>query len=206
MARGGKQPALGDLHDATGRDVYLPCPGRNQPGRMEQAGIGTDYQDPASVVEYVVVSSAMGGCLPSTVLGAVSSAYPANAASGKETSGCHRNHPYICLDRFARWLRGFRKSPLAGIHGFVRREDSWLRLASRRSRRRLEATRGEVARVSGYRRAADEQYRWFLARAVPLRDQRGKILKWYGVSTDIEDRKRVDEALQRSQFYISEGQ
>jgi PAS domain S-box-containing protein len=57
-----------------------------------------------------------------------------------------------------------------------------------------------------YRRAADEQYRWFLARAVPLRDQRGKILKWYGISTDIEDRKRAEEALQRSQFYISEGQ
>jgi PAS domain S-box-containing protein len=44
-----------------------------------------------------------------------------------------------------------------------------------------------------YRRAVDEQYRWFLARAVPLRDQRGKILKWYGISTDIEDRKRAEE-------------
>jgi signal transduction histidine kinase len=44
-----------------------------------------------------------------------------------------------------------------------------------------------------FRRAADEQYRWFLARAVPLRDQRGKILKWYGISTDIEDRKRAEE-------------
>jgi len=44
-----------------------------------------------------------------------------------------------------------------------------------------------------YRRGADEQYRWFLARAVPLRDQRGKILKWYGISTDIEDRKRAEE-------------
>jgi PAS domain S-box-containing protein len=44
-----------------------------------------------------------------------------------------------------------------------------------------------------YRRAADGQYRWFLARAVPLRDQRGKILKWYGISTDIEDRKRAEE-------------
>jgi len=43
-----------------------------------------------------------------------------------------------------------------------------------------------------YRRAADGQYRWFLARAVPLRD-RGKILKWYGISTDIEDRKRAEE-------------
>jgi PAS domain S-box-containing protein len=44
-----------------------------------------------------------------------------------------------------------------------------------------------------YRRAADGQYRWFLSRAVPLRDGRGKILKWYGISTDIEDRKRAEE-------------
>ena len=44
-----------------------------------------------------------------------------------------------------------------------------------------------------YRRGADGQYRWFLARAVPLRDARGKIVKWYGVSTDIEDRKRAEQ-------------
>jgi len=44
-----------------------------------------------------------------------------------------------------------------------------------------------------YRRAANGQYRWFLTRAVPLRDKRGKILKWYGISTDIEDRKRAEQ-------------
>jgi PAS domain S-box-containing protein len=44
-----------------------------------------------------------------------------------------------------------------------------------------------------YRRAADGQYRWFLARALPLRDQQGEILKWYGIATDIEDRKRAEE-------------
>ncbi len=41
-----------------------------------------------------------------------------------------------------------------------------------------------------YRRGADGQYRWFLARIVPLHDGRGKILKWYGTSTDIEERER----------------
>jgi PAS domain S-box-containing protein len=44
-----------------------------------------------------------------------------------------------------------------------------------------------------YRRAADGQYRWFLTRAVPLHDSRGKIIKWYGTSTDIEDRKRAEQ-------------
>jgi PAS domain S-box-containing protein len=43
-----------------------------------------------------------------------------------------------------------------------------------------------------FRRAVDGQYRWFVNRAVPLRDGRGKIIKWYGNSTDIEDRKRAE--------------
>jgi PAS domain S-box-containing protein len=49
-----------------------------------------------------------------------------------------------------------------------------------------------------WRRAADGEYRWLLARAVPLRDEQGNILKWYGILTDIEDRKQAEEALRRS--------
>jgi PAS domain S-box-containing protein len=44
-----------------------------------------------------------------------------------------------------------------------------------------------------YRRIADAEYRWFLTRAVPLRDESGRIVKWYGISTDIEDRKRAEQ-------------
>jgi PAS domain S-box-containing protein len=42
-------------------------------------------------------------------------------------------------------------------------------------------------------RRSDGEYRWFLGRAVPLRDKRGKVVKWYGVATDIQDRKRAEE-------------
>jgi PAS domain S-box-containing protein len=42
-------------------------------------------------------------------------------------------------------------------------------------------------------RRADGEYRWFLSRAVPLRDKRGKVVKWYGAATDIQDRKRAEE-------------
>ena len=42
-------------------------------------------------------------------------------------------------------------------------------------------------------RDANGAYRWFLVRAVPLRDKRGNILKWYGTLTDIEDRKRSEQ-------------
>jgi PAS domain S-box-containing protein len=48
------------------------------------------------------------------------------------------------------------------------------------------------------RRAADGEYRWFLIRGLPLRDERGAIVKWYGTMTDIEDRKRAEEALRKA--------
>ena len=57
-----------------------------------------------------------------------------------------------------------------------------------------------------FRRSAGGEYRWFLSRGVPLRDKHGNILKWYGTVTDIEDRKRVEEALQRSEAYLAEAQ
>ena len=43
------------------------------------------------------------------------------------------------------------------------------------------------------RRGSDGVYRWFLVRAVPVRDKRGTIVKWCGVATDIEDRKRAEQ-------------
>jgi PAS domain S-box-containing protein len=43
------------------------------------------------------------------------------------------------------------------------------------------------------RRGSDGAYRWFLIRAVPVRDKRGAIVKWCGAATDIEDRKRAEQ-------------
>ena len=48
-------------------------------------------------------------------------------------------------------------------------------------------------------RRFDGEYRWFLFRAEPLRDESGNIVKWYGSSTDIEDRKRAEVALRESE-------
>jgi PAS domain S-box-containing protein len=48
-------------------------------------------------------------------------------------------------------------------------------------------------------RRADGEYRWFLIRTVPLRDGQGNIVKWYGTSADIEDRKRAEDALRESE-------
>jgi PAS domain S-box-containing protein len=48
-------------------------------------------------------------------------------------------------------------------------------------------------------RRFDGEYRWFLFRAEPLRDELGNIVKWYGSATDIEDRKRTEAALLESE-------
>jgi len=55
-------------------------------------------------------------------------------------------------------------------------------------------------------RRYDGEYRWFLYRANPLRDDQGAIVKWYGVNTDIEDRKRAEQELRRSEAFLAQGQ
>src|ERR1700748_373287 len=55
-------------------------------------------------------------------------------------------------------------------------------------------------------RRFDGEYRWFLFRGVPLREEGGNIVKWYGSSTDIEDRKRAEEELRRSEAKLIEAQ
>jgi PAS domain S-box-containing protein len=53
---------------------------------------------------------------------------------------------------------------------------------------------------------ADREYRWFLIRSVPLRDDEGHLVKWYGTSTDIEDRKRAEEKLKQRERQLAEAQ
>jgi PAS domain S-box-containing protein len=42
-------------------------------------------------------------------------------------------------------------------------------------------------------------YRWHLDRAIPVRDEAGAIVRWYGTSTDIDDHKRAEQSLRRSE-------
>jgi PAS domain S-box-containing protein len=58
---------------------------------------------------------------------------------------------------------------------------------------------GRQGELEARLRRFDGEYRWFLHRAEPLRDEAGNIVKWYGSSTDIEDRKRTEEALRESE-------
>jgi formate hydrogenlyase transcriptional activator len=57
------------------------------------------------------------------------------------------------------------------------------------------AATGTMYEVDKRLRVADGSYRWFQTRAVPLRDAKGEIVRWYGVDTDVEDLKRAQEKL-----------
>src|SRR5215510_9515618 len=75
------------------------------------------------------------------------------------------------------WTAAFHPEDLA-VH-----QDKW--------RRAVAA--GEAFEHEARLRRADGEYRWFLHRAVPLRNDAGRISKWYGTSTDIEDRTQVEQ-------------
>jgi PAS domain S-box-containing protein len=76
----------------------------------------------------------------------------------------------------------------------------------------VQATRNlAVAAGRGYEldarlRRADGSFRWVLRRAVPLRDDSGRIVQWYGTGTDIDDLKRAETALRESEAFLAEAQ
>jgi PAS domain S-box-containing protein len=51
---------------------------------------------------------------------------------------------------------------------------------------------GEAGEIEARLRRFDGEYRWFLFRASPLRDQSGQVVKWFGTNTDLEDRKGAE--------------
>jgi PAS domain S-box-containing protein len=95
------------------------------------------------------------------------------------------------LDYIGFTLEEWRKGPTGSttIH-----PDDFERLKSRWDRASLDSSAFEMEiRV----RRHDGSYRWFLARYNPVYEGEGKILRWYSACTDIEDRKRDEEKLQR---------
>jgi PAS domain S-box-containing protein len=55
-------------------------------------------------------------------------------------------------------------------------------------------------------RGADGRYRWFEVRAEPLRASDGTVLSWYGVLIDIDDRRKAEDRLRRSEAHLAEAQ
>ena len=74
------------------------------------------------------------------------------------------------------------------------------KLEALRERALLEAAPFELeARIRG----KDGQFRWFLIRDNPLRDEQGCVLRWYGTRTDITEWKNAQEALQQAQATLA---
>jgi len=102
-----------------------------------------------------------------------------------------RDYTGLTLDQARGW--GWRTSihpdDLAGLDPY------WASLLSS----------GQPGEFEARVRGADGVYRWFLLRVVPLFDPAGRLMRWYGQSTDIDDRKRAEEQLHRSE-HLARGQ
>lgn len=61
---------------------------------------------------------------------------------------------------------------------------------------------GRVFEIEYRLRRFDGMYRWHLGRAQPFRDERGQILRWFGISTEIEAQKEAEQALRESQLAL----
>ena len=85
----------------------------------------------------------------------------------------------------------------------------WLRLLhpddvdSTVRRWRQSTETGQSYQVAYRLQRADGAYRWFDARGEPLRDSEGRVVQWYGICIDMEDSKRIEEALRNTQERLS---
>ena len=71
-----------------------------------------------------------------------------------------------------------------------------------RDQRDLAISRGVPFEYERRVRRKDGQYRWFLIQYNPLRDQRRELIRWYAAGTDIDDRKRAEDALRASEHEL----
>src|SRR5271167_1974860 len=126
----------------------------------------------------------------------------------------HTGRPDGYLDFFNQtWLR-YIGQPLEDLQGwkwtaFIHPED----LEGMVEKWRASLASGEPFLREARVLRADGEFRWMLHHKVAVRDGSGQIVKWYGSSIDIEDRKRAEvqlrrsaKELQRSEFYLAEGQ
>ncbi len=55
-------------------------------------------------------------------------------------------------------------------------------------------------------RRADGEFRWHHTRGEPMRDREGRIIQWYGLTIDVDEAKKAEERLRRSEAYLAEAQ
>ena len=73
-----------------------------------------------------------------------------------------------------------------------------------REERRAALARGLPFEIEQRALRKDGQYRWFLIRYNPFRDEQGRLVRWYATGTDIDDRKRSEERTQNENLVLRE--
>jgi formate hydrogenlyase transcriptional activator len=114
--------------------------------------------------------------------------------------GSNRERLYvnrIALDYFGLTLDEWR----ATAPGAVSHPDDTKRVRAQWDR---GMSSGCAFELEGRLRKSDGSYRWFLVRYNPVRDDEGKVLRWYAACTDIDDRKRTEEKLQQENVALRE--
>ena len=148
-------------------------------GNLEFVGAVTDVSEQRRAEALIREQEAQLREVIDTIPAAVWSALP----DGSNSYANKRNIEYCGLTREqlagSGWEAGFHPDDLE------RHKAKWFACVAR----------GEPCEDEVRFRRADGQYRWHLQRGVPLRDEAGNIVKWYGVLTDIEDRKQAEDKI-----------
>jgi len=88
-----------------------------------------------------------------------------------------------------------------GFHAEKAHPDDLERL---KNKRQTGLERGEPFEIESRVRGKDGRYRWFLVRYNPVRDEQGRLVRWYATATDIDDRKRNEERTQNENLVLRE--
>src|SRR5258706_9989749 len=88
-----------------------------------------------------------------------------------------------------------------GFHAEKTHPDDLERL---KNKRQTGLERGEPFEIESRVRGKDGRYRWFLVRYNPVRDEQGRLVRWYATATDIDDRKRNEERTQNENLVLRE--
>ena len=73
-----------------------------------------------------------------------------------------------------------------------------------REERQAAYARGLPFEIEQRTRRKDGQYRWFLIRLNPFRDEQGRLVRWYATGTDIDDRKRAEDRTRNENVALRE--
>jgi PAS domain S-box-containing protein len=173
------------------KDERLRLPLRDQSGKIvSRCDVGCDVEDQKQAEEALAANERNLKLIIDTIPAVAWSARPDGSVE-------FFNQRY--LDYVGRplehvqgwgWTTAVHPDDLSGL------EEMWRSIVSS----------GQAGEAEARIRRFDGSYRRFLVRANPLFDEAGRVVKWYGVNTDIEDRKQADDELRRSEALLAEGQ